>query len=721
MNFKMTTRFLTLLLVTFFILPATAKVIDQVTAEKAAKNFLYEKLNQKSQVAYKDVVVSTTYTMKDNNVPVYYGINFRDGGFVIITADDIVKPVVGYSPTGFFNPNDPYGNFKDWMTGVTVQVQAYRSRGSVANASNTAQWARLTDVNFAQSAIEKSGKNLEPLVLSHWDQGKYFNTLCPADNAGPEGRALTGCVATAMAQVVNYFRYPSSGTGNHAYNTNLNPAPFGHYGVLSVNYTNATYNYDGMVNDPSEANMDIAKLMYHCGVAVSMNYGPTASGAQTSDCVGALATHFKYSNTSTSFAQRSTTPNTAWHTLLMTELNAKRPVLYSGRNPEYGHCFVADGYQTSSSDTLYHFNWGWSGNNDGFYDINDLNPGNDPNGPFSDSQGMVKGIYPANSFPAMCSGPKVFTTSQGSIEDGSSFTANYADNTDCSWLLAPVDTVKKFMLSFERFSTADTNDVVKVYDGADANAPLLLSHSGNTIPAAITSTSNRMFITFHTDNANTAEGWLAIFKPIYPVLCTGTTMTATSGTVSDGSGDFNYLANSTCSWVIQPPNPDQKSLILQFTSFNTETNKDFIKVYDLVTETQLGATYSGNTLPPTLVSPSGEMYIEFKSNYANNYAGWTAYYTLGFVGVGELNSFREMRIYPNPANDHLNIAFDMDQTGMLSIEMLSLTGQSLIKQNYSNFSGSFNQSLDLSGIARGVYNLKLSSDKGVYNHKVVVQ
>jgi hypothetical protein len=230
-----------------------------------------------------------------------------------------------------------------------------------------------------------------------------------------------------------------------------------------------------------------------------------------------------------------------------------------------------------------------------------------------------------------------------------------------------------------------------------------------------------MLVTFHTNGSGTNEGWLATFKPIYPILCSGTTLTAPYGTFSDGSGDHNYNNSTTCSWVIQPPNPDNKTLILQFTSFDTELNKDYVKVYDLATQLQLGTTYSGNTLPPTLVSPSGQIYIEFKTNYVYSYSGWSANYSLGYIGIDESNGFGEMKIYPNPTNDHLNINFNLETSAQLTVEMLSLTGQSVIKENYNSFIGSYNKSLDLSAISKGVYTLRITSDKGVCTQKIVVQ
>ncbi|MEI6576379.1 MAG: C10 family peptidase [Bacteroidota bacterium] len=721
MNRNILHRILSLVLLTILISPASAKIVDQLTAEKAAKNFLYERLNQTNTVSYKDIVVSTVYTEVSNDVPVYYAINFRDGGFVVITAEDNVKPVIGFSPDGFFKTENLNDNIKDWMAGVTDQVKACREQNLKANATIEAEWARLNDNNFASQTITKGVKNVAPLIMSKWDQAKFFNSMCPADPAGEQGRALTGCVATAMAQVLFYYRYPTQGVGTHTYSTNSNNPPYGHYGTLSVNYTNSTYNYDGMVNSPTESNLDIAKLMYHAGVSVSMMYGATASGAQTQDVVGALTSHWKYSGTTT-YALRSNYPDATWKSLIETEMDAKRPIMYSGRNPTYGHCFVLDGYQTGGTTTLYHFNWGWSGNNDGYYDIDALNPGNDPNGPFALSQGMVKGIYPSSGYPYQCTGQHLVTASQGTIEDGSSPTANYLDNANCSWLIAPTDSVNKITLSFNRFSTQSANDLVKVYDGADTTAPLLLTHSGDGLPAinSYTSSSNKMLVTFKSDGSTNTEGFLATFKPTYPSYCTALSLTDPSGTVSDGSSSRSYNNNTSCTWLIQPNNPDNKTLILTFTSFETEAGKDIVRVYDAGSTALLGE-FSGTSLPPTLVSLSGQMYIEFQSNYINTYGGWSADYSLGFIGINENNGFDGLKIYPNPAKDQLNLSFDLASSSILTVDLISMSGQTVITETYNNFSGSFNKSFDLSNMAKGVYTLRLSSDKGVSNHKVVVQ
>jgi len=208
---------------------------------------------------------------------------------------------------------------------------------------------------------------------------EYYNASCPADAAGPDGHVWAGCVATAMAQVMKYHNYPTTGTGSHSYS---HPT----YGTLSANFGETTYNWASMPDSLSDYNSDVAKLLYHIGVSVDMDYAPDGSGAYMSDAAYALETYFKYSN-SLSYVWKSSYSTDEWTTILRTEIDNKRPILYSGHGTG-GHAFVCDGY--SGSD-YFHFNWGWGGSEDNYFYLNDLTPGSYD---FTDSQGAVIGIRP---------------------------------------------------------------------------------------------------------------------------------------------------------------------------------------------------------------------------------------------------------------------------------------------------------------------------------------
>ncbi len=208
--------------------------------------------------------------------------------------------------------------------------------------------------------------------------------MCPEDFDGPCERTYAGCVATAMAQVMFYYKYPLQGTGSHSYNDYP-------YGYQSANFGNTTYSWNSMENQiMGYNNPAIAELLYHCGVSVNMNYGPDGSSASSSYVVSALINYFNYSP-SIDLVHRDSYTDSEWKNILIENLDNKIPLYYDGYDEDQwvGHAFVCDGYQ---NEDYFHFNWGWSGYYNGYFYLDNLNVGGSN---FSSWQGAIIYIYPA--------------------------------------------------------------------------------------------------------------------------------------------------------------------------------------------------------------------------------------------------------------------------------------------------------------------------------------
>jgi Zn-dependent metalloprotease len=224
------------------------------------------------------------------------------------------------------------------------------------------------------------------------------------------------------------------------------------------------------------------------------------------------------------------------------------------------------------------------------------------------------------------------TSDYGSITDGSGAN-NYCNNRDCRWLIQPpqATSVKLTFLSFDvEDASTDGNsiyDAVEIYDGATTSATLLGRFTGNTIPAEITSSTGSLLVRFFTDNSVEKTGWSAFYTSTSPSICNPTTtLTTTTGTISDGSGANQYANNSDCSWLIQPANASKVTLC--FSDFNTELNYDGVIIYDGPnTNSTVLAVYTGTTLPASVTSTGGSMLVRFVSDEALRYNGWTANYT----------------------------------------------------------------------------------------------
>ena len=290
-------------------------------------------------------------------------------GFVILSSDDRAIPVLGYSDHGTINAADMPDNFHMWLQIYEEEIAAAVSQQLPQSEAVAAEWAALA---AGERLAPKAVTAVSPLLSTTWDQGSPYNSMCPGSGWS---RCPTGCVATAMAQVMKYWSYPTKGCGSHSYVCSYNNQ------TLSADFGNTTYNWSAMPNSVTSSNTAVATLMFHCGVAVEMNYSASGSGAPMLDPYGnnypsaeaALKCYFGYNSTLNGKYKDNYT-NSEWIAFLKTELDAGRPVLYSGYDESYsdGHAFVCDGY---NNNDYFHFNWGWSGSNDGYFAVTSLNPG----------------------------------------------------------------------------------------------------------------------------------------------------------------------------------------------------------------------------------------------------------------------------------------------------------------------------------------------------------
>lgn len=255
------------------------------------------------------------------------------------------------------------------------------------------------------------------------------------------------------------------------------------------------------------------------------------------------------------------------------------------------------------------------------------------------SQGFTANYTSGGS--SYCSGVTVLNTS-----DTGSISANkYCNFMNCSWLIQPPQ-AKTVTFNFTAFNLQNASadgktiyDAVEIYDGTNESAPLLGRFTGSTIPNAVTSTGGSLFIKFYTDYELTFQGWNGYYTSTQTPYCNGvaTTLTTASGAFSDGSGADKYANNANCAWLIQPTNA--KTVTLNFTEFDIELNSDWVIIYDGINNTApvLGK-FSGSTLPPSVTSTTGNMYVVFLSDLGLRANGWTANYTSTKPSIYNLDS-----------------------------------------------------------------------------------
>ena len=375
---------------------AYSEIVPIEKARLVAKNIYYERVNLTKDVSYSSIFFSDEFTVSENGKPVYYVFNIsNEPGFVLVSAESNAYPVLGYSFESYFYPENLNATLESEMQNYKNQIVEIRTHNYKSDNESSALWEKYSKTSFTKSTegITQAG----PLVQTKWDQSCFYNTLCPVGSSGNGycNHVPTGCVATAMAQVMKFWAYPAKGAGSNTY------ASMGNH---SVDFSAQTYNWAAMPNSLTAENNEVAKIMYHAGVAMNMSYSPGGSGAVTANAGQKLATNFKYSTSSQYITK--TTNLIDWHIKIRANILSGKPVLYSGREGNYGHAFIIDGFQYPE---YYHINLGWGGSGDGYYYLNAINTTNN-NGNFNDAQGAV-----INIFPSTMSGAKL--TDENSTSD----------------------------------------------------------------------------------------------------------------------------------------------------------------------------------------------------------------------------------------------------------------------------------------------------------------
>jgi hypothetical protein len=320
------------------------------------------------------VGIEASWSERGGDLPDFYILRFRPQGFILIAADDGAQPILGYSMEAEFPVGFIPAHVKWYFGRFSAGIREIRSHPEWAPDPD---WALMRAGDFHPFQPERVGT---PLCSTTWNQNWPYNSTCPLNQGGPGGHVYAGCVATAMAQVMKRWNFPSVGNGSHSYY-----APG--YGTQSVDFSSSTYDWAAMPDNITEENVNISTLLYHCGVSVDMMYGPAASSAYTADARNALVDYFSFDDAA-QFLYASSFNSSTWSSMLRSDLDLGRPILYRGEGPEGGHAFVLDDYQGTD---YFHFNWGWGGAYNGYYYLNNLNPGSHS---FTEDQGAVLNLYP---------------------------------------------------------------------------------------------------------------------------------------------------------------------------------------------------------------------------------------------------------------------------------------------------------------------------------------
>ncbi len=681
-------RIITLLLIGLLSLPmfSEAKEVSVIDAKRVAKNFYFQNAQNCSSKSYNEINLTVDYIESGvSNIFYVFGIE-NSKGFIVTSAQDFVKPILGFSNMNNINFSDLSPELKYMLDGYAEQIKFGIENNARATKEVATKWQSLQiQSSNRTSVVETEG----PLILSNWNQSPHYEDLCPTDANGDH--AVVGCVAVAMAQVMKYYDYPSQGEGTNYYNDNDGNV----HDASNINYGNETYAWANMPISISGENLDVAKLMYHCGQTVQMDWEVASSGTQSAYIVGALADHFRYSSGAHEYSRDDYwgNPNytdAEWEQMIRDEIDLLRPMIYSGFSDDGGHAWDCDGYRTDNNgDYLYHMNYGWGGYGNGWFALDQLLSGTTPGGDdyyFDSGHQIITGIYPESNFPENCSGTRTITGFEGLISDGSG-SSLYQNNLNCNTIIQPECARGKVMLTFEKFDLA-AGDEVYLYDGVSATDDIIAVLSSDNLPGTeqFTSSNNGMLIRFYTNGSGRASGWDASYTSS---VCSSITSIRGEGTMTDGSGTCDYETGEYCNWYITPPGATQ--ITLNFTEFDLDTpDHDYIQVYDEAEGTLVG-TYKMSTPPPAnLTVNTSEVKIRFRSytNETNVGSGWSVDYTSNVVGIDDVINFDELvKVYPNPFNTEAFVEISNPNQESVRIALTDLVGKKLADKTIGDFSG----------------------------------
>ena len=666
-------RLLALFLCLGAVCTAMAQQVTFTDAQKAAANFLNGQ--QKAMPA-------CAYMEQDGNNTLYYIFN-ADNRFVVISGDQRCVPVLAYSDQTAFDADDIIPPLKMWLDNYGRQLKALKESGNEMITPKTEAWRRLTS-NATVKGDE--AKSVAPLLHSKWNQSENYNLFCPKDPKGHyNGRAVTGCVATAMAQLMYYFRFPETGEGSYSYEHEK-------YGTIAADFSQAHYDFNAMCDEPQRINPAISLMIHHCGVAVDMVYGPGSSGMYNHKAAYALRTYFKYSPETEYLYRDSVDLN--WDSVLVAHLDRRIPMYYAGWSvPNInGHGFVCDGYKLDADSTLYfHFNFGWGGIADGYFYTDSLYVSGSN---FNLAQEVIINGYPDTTRftyprPAV-SGTNILRAPAGSMVVGSGLMSVCPTNYDHSWVIIP-DTVNLESITLNLRNQLPLGDTIFVN-----GQPI----SGNKYQKTFTQWP--VTVRLLTCNSDTLRQFDGDYTTTYKSFCaTPVIRTSSSGTISDGSGDNPYNHCSRCQARIVLPRTD--FIEIHFNYFRTEKDKDILYVFN-VDNDSLMAQFSGNLDGRNFSFPAKRLLFIFDTDDQNSDEGWELTYRSSMTAIEDYDN-ETIAIYPNPTSDKIFISLPEREAAAGGMFFLyDMQGRLLFKQANN---GETTQTLSLTNLPNGMYLLKV--------------
>ncbi|MCF0207503.1 MAG: C10 family peptidase [Bacteroidales bacterium] len=672
-------RFFLLLAVLMTVVVAKAESVSRVEAEQVARAFYYRTVGEFKEMPWNKISLTAVVDPNDKDAKYnlyIFDVNDNDG-YIVVSSDKQITPVLAYSFSGSFN-------IDNMSPGQAGYIQYYSESNTLAASvesdfapKNLKLWEKLLNytpgTREANDVVSSGTPLLDGIV---WSQDYPFNQGCPTPTSasgGDHGHTYVGCVATATCHIMKYWNWPATGNGAKS----LSSASNGGHGTITVNFANQTYDWTAIPDEPTVVNDEVSKICFHVGVGLGMNWGNSGSGTYTWNVPSALKSYFRFDNT-VAYKKKSSYSESNWNQLLKSQIDSKLPMVYAGSSTAAGagHAWNCDAYQITDGEYKFNMQWGWGRNGgNGYYTLDNLHStavsGGEENN-FVEDQEVVINMRPNTEFEACNS--IVATGFEGSFDDGSRIN-DYANNMDCTYVINPACGAV-VSASFTKFDLAE-GDYINVFSGDETSTDLIAtydrdnppSHSFNSYKGAIT-------LNFHTDGSATASGWKVEYSSKY---CSSTRITLTdpSGTFGDGSKACQYNKSTSCEWKIAPEGAT--FVKLNFANFNlADDGKDYVAVYKTNTNTDNQIVkYYGNNVPSEPINVTTlPVIVKFYSNSdANVGEGWVINYTSSESSIDEVDILSNLTVMPNPANNDSKITFTLTDASSANISVTNMIGQ----------------------------------------------
>lgn len=754
-------------------------------ARTVSKNYLSAVAPQ-AGITESDLTLKQTLKNEDNEALLYI-FTIRGGGFVFVSASESVEPVLAYSlESEFLAEGCSYA--------LNVYKETINTAKGTVNAAAKAQWNRFR--NYEPTRIQYISSEVKPLLTSTWNQVTYYNNYCPfqADahqaqaNLDCDNHVPAGCVAADMAVIMFYYRYPIYGVGGVGYhpihyvlNSNNEVTDTITYPWQVQNF-NQKHDYNLMPNDVDWYTGEVAKLMWHAGMSVQMDYGPDGSGAQSNIALNAMKDNWGY-NRSAQMYNRAEFSNAKWVDSIKKQIDMNLPIYYSANDGNGGHAFMFDGYQVYDSvatiinyhdtldnqeivevtdstwndedsiwnyethlDTIHHYyhtdstivydttfnfntkvhiNWGWGGYNNGYFNVT----GAGHVGGYTQTEQMMVYLYPANQAPKDTTGHENVYGSRGTISDGAG-NLMYRPNTDRTWMIAAPGATR-YRIAFARIQTEANADEVIFYKNGDLNNEAG-RYSGNNVPSAFNINADSVLVRFVTNgNDVTGRGFVFDFEATIPsAYCDDEVVLVSNqdaqGTITDkGSASVDegtpYRPESECSWRIN----GFQQLYISYPQIELGAG-DFIDIFDVTQPNKkflLKRIDNYNWPDDDVLLIEGSTHkvlIRFVSDNFEENNGWTLTYQT-VTGIEENNGLSNVSVYPNPVSSTLNVDLTADFEGQLNFRIMDMTGRTLSTESVENYGGEMHQTINVSNLSKGMYILSIEGQNGNSVRKFIVE